>query len=105
MPFPLMAGMALGGALGGLGGKQRAKAANQPTVTNFTRRLTPPSQLGGWDRLNEVMNRVRDLPMYRPGMNNPYLRQTFSHILGRAGVQAPQGGWQMPQNNPYLGGG
>jgi hypothetical protein len=103
MIWPMIAAMALGGALGGLGGKQKAKAGNKTTLTSHSQ-ITPPSQLGGYDRLNEALNRVRDLPGYHPGQNNPYLGATFNHIFGRAGIPTPEGGFQLPQQFAPPGG-
>jgi hypothetical protein len=102
MVIPLLAAMAIGGALGGLGGKQKAKAAGKPTTITSRSQLNPAMQLGGWDRLNEALNRMRDIQPYRPGMNNPYLGATFGHILGRAGIPTPEGGWQQQFQPPPM---
>jgi hypothetical protein len=83
--------------LGGMGGKSKAKEANKPTKTYS--KTTPPSQLGGWGKLQEIMASMKDAPQYRVGANNPYLSGGMAHIMGRAGMAAPEGGYGP---NPYL---
>jgi hypothetical protein len=94
----LLPALAIGGALlGGLGGKSRADASGKPTVTKTTIG-PPPAELGGYGRINDALNMIRDRQPYQSGMNNPYMAGVFGHVLGRAGIQAPEGGY----GNPYM---
>lgn len=96
--WPLIAMAAAGALLGGIAGKKKADSSKKPTVT--TNRIgAPPDALGGYGRIADALNKVRDRQPYQSGQNNPYMQGTMSHILGRAGVQAPEGGYGR---NPYM---
>jgi len=96
--------LAIGGAaMGAFGGMKSAKNSKRPTITTITRR--PSAELGGYNRILDALNRARDAQGYQIGQNNPYLNPVMSHIMGRAGIQAPEGGWRQPPPpgaNPYL---
>ena len=81
--------------LGGIGGKKKAKASKEPTRT-FT---NPSAQLGGWEKLREIMQGMSQAPQYRVGQGNPYLSGGMAHLMGRAGIASPEGGYGP---NPYL---
>ena len=85
MGFWAAAAPIAGGLLGGLGGKSRAKQSKQPTRTT----VLPPSQLGGWGKLQEILKSLQGAPQYRPGAFNPYLQSGMQHIFGRAGIDNP----------------
>lgn len=82
-------------ALGAFGGKSKSKQSKQPTRNV----VLPPSQLGGWGRLQEILKSMQSAPQYRVGAGNPYLSGGMAHLMGRAGVAAPEGGYGP---NPYL---
>ena len=81
--------------LGGMGGKSKAKQSQKPTKTS----TSPSAQLGGWAKLKSIMEGMGSAPQYRVGANNPYLQGGMAHLMGRAGIQAPEGGYGP---NPYL---
>lgn len=107
MPIPLAAAgiMAGGSLLGGLGGKEAAKPRD---VKSW---IDPPSQLGGWGRLQQGMDWMDQAynpsNWYRPGANNPMMQPVFQHIMGRSGMDPAMFSdmkfrYQAPQMDPRI---